>query len=52
MKQALDYLAQADRHLETISVRGTDVYAMVNARSALRAAYEAIKKEAEKDADE
>lgn len=52
MEQVLNYLVNADKHLETISVKGADVYALVNARSAIKAAYDALKKEAEKSVPE
>lgn len=45
MDQVFACLIQADKHLETISVRGADVYALLNARSALKAAYDELKKE-------
>lgn len=48
MEQVLNLLVQADKHLETISVKGADAYAMVNARSALKAAYDELKKEVDK----
>lgn len=47
MERALSILAQADSLLETISVKGADAYAMVNARKLLKAAYDLIRKEAE-----
>ena len=48
MDQVLNYLVNADKHLETISVKGADAYALVNARSALKAAYDELKREADK----
>lgn len=48
MERALSILAQADSLLETISVKGADAYAMVNARKLLKAAYDLLtRKEAE-----
>ena len=52
MDQALEYLVKADRHLETISVKGVDVYELINARSAIKAAYDELKREAQKDVSE
>ena len=51
MEQILNLLAKADAQLEQIAVRGTDTYLMVNARSLLKAAYDALNNppEAEKE---
>lgn len=47
MERVLSILAQADSLLETIAVKGADVYTMVNARKLLKAAYDLTRKEAE-----
>ena len=48
MERALSILAQADSLLETISVKGADAYAIVNARKLLKVAYDLLtRKEAE-----
>lgn len=47
MNTALKLMIEADKTLERISVKADDVYAMANARSLLKAAYDAIRKEAE-----
>ena len=46
---AIKLLVQADQQLETISVRGSDAFAMVNARKLLSAVYNELRKEAERD---
>lgn len=48
MDQVLACLIQADKQLETIAVKGADAYALVSARSALKAAYDELKREADK----
>ena len=40
MEQIIAYLVQADTQLEQISVKGADAYALVNARLALKTAYD------------
>lgn len=50
MEQILNLLAKADAQLEQIAVKGSDAYLMVNARSLLKAAFDALntpKKEVE-----
>lgn len=42
MEQILNLLAKADSQLEQISVKGTDAYLMVNARSLLKAAFDSL----------
>lgn len=42
MEQILNLLAKADSHLEQISVKGADAYLMVNARTLLKAAFDAL----------
>lgn len=50
MDQIIGLLIKADSQLEQIAVRGNDAYLMVNARSLLKAAFDALnapKKEVE-----
>ena len=49
MEQILNLLIDADKSMESISVRGRDVYEMVHARNLLRAAFDAVKKEVDKN---
>ena len=42
MEQILNLLAKADAQLEQIAVKGSDAYLMVNARSLLKAAFDAL----------
>ena len=44
MNSVLQLMADADRQLESVSVRGTDVFAMANARKLLKAAYDSLMK--------
>lgn len=52
MEQALRALEAVDAKLETISVKGVDAYAMVDARKLLRVAYDELRKEAEANVPE
>lgn len=47
MEQILNLLAKADAELEHISVHGGDAYRMVNARTLLKAVYDALQKPTE-----
>lgn len=49
MEQILNLLIDADKSMESISVRGRDVYEMVRARNLLKAAFDAVKKEVDKN---
>ena len=51
MKQIIYILEKADSQLEQIAVRGNDAYLMVNARSLLKAAYDALNKPSEEVED-
>lgn len=42
MEQILSLLSKADAQLEQIAVKGADAYLMVNARSLLKAAFDAL----------
>lgn len=42
MKQIASLLAKADAQLEQIAVKGSDAYLMVNARTLLKAAFDAL----------
>ena len=44
MESVLKLLINADQQLESVSVRGTDVFAMANARKLLKAAYDSLMK--------
>lgn len=52
MEQILSLLAKADAHLEQIAVKGADAYLMVNARSLLKAAFDALNKPPEEEKGE
>ena len=52
MDHIIECLIHADKQLETISVKGADVYALVNARNALKSAYDTLIKEAAEDVSE
>lgn len=47
MNQLAELLARADAQLELITVRGQDAYRMVNARTLLKAVYDALQKPTE-----
>ena len=49
MEQILGLLSKADAQLEQIAVRGNDAFLMVNARSLLRAAFDALNKPKEEE---
>lgn len=49
MEQILKLLIDADKSIESISVSGRDVYEMVRARNLLKAAFDAVKKEVDKN---
>ena len=49
MNQAIELLIRADDTLAKISVRGDDAYAMVNARSLLKAAYDVLRSKKEEE---
>ena len=51
MDDVIKLLAQADTQLDTIAVRGQDVFAMRNARAALKMAFDRLRKEAEHGTD-
>lgn len=42
MEHILNLLAKADAQLEQIAVKGSDAYLMVNARTLLKAAFDAL----------
>lgn len=44
MEQIINLLAKADAQLEQIAVKGSDAYLMVNARTLLKAAFDALSK--------
>ena len=50
INQILEVLAQADKKLDTISVKSVDAYTMVDVRKLLRVTYDELRKEAEKNA--
>lgn len=52
MKQILNLLAKADAQLEQIAVKGADAYLMVNARTLLKAAFDALNKPHEAEVKE
>lgn len=52
MEQILNLLAKADAQLELIPVKGADAYLMVNARTLLKAAFDALNKPKEEGEDD
>ena len=52
MEQILNLLAKADSQLEQIAVKGSDAYLMVNARTLLKAAFDALNKPPEEEKGE
>lgn len=50
MEQILGLLAKADSQLEQIAVKGADAYLMVNARTLLKAAFDALNTPKEEEA--
>lgn len=52
MEQILNLLAKADSQLEQIAVKGADAYLMVNARTLLKAAFDALNKPPEEEKEE
>lgn len=52
MEQIMNLLAKADAQLEQIAVKGSDAYLMVNARTLLKAAYDALNKPPESEVKE
>lgn len=49
MEQIASLLAKADAQLEQIAVKGSDAYLMVNARTLLKAAFDALNKPPEEE---
>lgn len=52
MNQILELLVRADKQLEQIAVKGVDTYLMVNARTLLKTAYDALNKPPEEEKGE
>lgn len=52
MNQLAELLARADTQLEQIAVSGADAYRMCNARTLLKAVYDAIQKQPTEEVSE
>ena len=52
MEQIASLLAKADAQLEQIAVKGSDAYLMVNARTLLKAAFDALNKPPEEKGEQ